>query len=104
MAGTLAYSHYLSVKEQRNLETELGKEKDRQKHESLSASLEILKRKISAIESSIDVQKNIDNRTNTMFKVMKEAEIPSEPIGVLERKRMKQVKEWFDNLSNPQRP
>lgn len=97
---SLALCYYRLVKRREKMESALLENGRRDTKEASPDDLALIKKQIKECEREINLQQHVDNRTNTMFKIMYVADVPKEPMGFRERKRMKEILRWFDGLKN----
>lgn len=89
-------SHKLN--EYREIEGQFADCSDSGKQTKLRAKLMAIRGRIDASERAIAELRQIDNRTNTMFKVMRTAEIPTETLRVTDRQRLQRLRSEFESL------
>ena len=98
--GDLTLCYYHLVKRREKMESALLKNKRCDTNEISKGDLALVEKQIEGCDQRIGLEQRVDNRTNTMFKIMHVADVPKEPMGFLERKRMKRIREWFGSLKN----
>lgn len=98
--GNLALCYYRLVKRREKLESALLENEGCDTKETSKEGLSLIEKQIAECERSISLQQHVDNRTNTMFKIMHVADVPKGPMGFLERNRLKRICEWFGSLKN----
>ena len=97
---SLALVYYRLLMRCRDLENQLSRNRDQQVKETIRDKLETIKKSMVECEADIEIQKNVDVRTNTMFKIMHKAEVPTERMGFWFMMRKKELHEWFDHLTD----
>lgn len=93
-------SYYRLLKRRLKLEQELSGNEERRDGTSANEKLELVRRQMMALDAKIATQEHVDNRTNTMFKIMHKAEVPTAASGSDSRKRMEEFRRWFESAGD----
>ena len=98
--GSISSIYFRVLGQRRNLEDRLARSSDEGERESLRGTRERLDEKLRRLESLVREMDHADVRTNTMFKAMQAAEVPTKALDRATRRSLEAKRAIFDRIQD----